>query len=344
MSYQKYSRAEKEQICTLINKGHSVKELSQNLSISASNIYRWKVLFDSGVSLELGHSPGRKQILTSEEESNLIENLEENPELSNEDLAAIVDNKISPRSVSNYLKRQNPPFTRKIPLDEEPIDDNKALALGKNFLTTLKGIKTAIRIYQDESYIYDNDRPKRVRSRRGTPVYRKKKRKGKRYSFALAMTNRGLLHPPYLIKENFNNSNFIEYVREELAPVLERGMVVFWDQLGKSGRKKNPTAQHFNPEAKKIIEEHGCKLVFLPPYGKFFNPLELVNGFIKNKVRRMYVGSDAAESQRARTYKEIEHDLRKAAEEVTPKLCESFFRERANGRAFKNRYNIQTKN
>ena len=39
MSYQKYSRAEKEQICTLINKGHSVKELSQNLSISASNIH-----------------------------------------------------------------------------------------------------------------------------------------------------------------------------------------------------------------------------------------------------------------------------------------------------------------
>ena len=60
------------------------------------------------------------------------------------------------------------------------------------------------------------------------------------------------------------------------------------------------------------------------PYGKFFNPLELINGFIKNKVRRMYVVSDAAQSQRARTFKALEYDRRKAAEEVTPKLCHPF--------------------
>lgn len=211
-------------------------------------------------------------------------------------------------------------------------------------MTILNGIKQSIRIYQDESYIYDNERPKRVRSRRDISVYRKRKRRGKRYAFALSMTNQGLLHPPYLIKKNFNDTNFMEYIREELAPVLQKGMVVIWDQSGKSGRKKNPTAQHFNPEAKKIIEEHCCKLVFLPPYGKFFNPLELINGFIKNKVRMMYVGSDVAQSQWARTFKELECDLRKAAEEVTPKLCQSFFRERVNGRAFKIRYHIPTKN
>ena len=238
MSYQKYSSEEKERICTLLNNGHVIQSLSSILSIPASNLYKWKSLFDNGISFESRHSPGRKKV----EEAELIEKIDNNPELSNEDLSAVVDNKITPRSVTNYLKRQNPPFTRKAPLDEEPIDDNRALELGEKILTTLNGIKQSIRIYQDESYIYDNERPKRVRSRRDIPVYRKRKRRGKRYAFALSMTNQGLLHPPYLIKKNFNDTNFMEYVREELASVFQKGMVVIWDQLGKSGRKKNPTA------------------------------------------------------------------------------------------------------
>ena len=110
----------------------------------------------------------------------------------------------------------------------------------------------------------------------------------------------------------------MEYVEDELAPTLKSGMVVFWDQLGKSGRKKDPTAQHFN-QAKKIIQKYGCKLEFLPPYGKLFNPCELVNIFLKTEVRRMYIGSTTAASNRARTFKELEADLRKAAEKITPK-------------------------
>lgn len=140
MSYQKYSSEEKERICTLLNNGHTVQSLSSTLSIPASNLYRWKSLFDNGISLELRHSPGRKKALTSEEEAELIEKIDNNPELSNEDFAAVVDNKITPRSVTNYLKRQNPPFTRKAPLDEEPIDDNRSLELGKKNWLYLMGL------------------------------------------------------------------------------------------------------------------------------------------------------------------------------------------------------------
>ena len=68
--------------------------------------------------------------MKSEEEAELIEKIDNNPELSNEDFSAVVDNKITPRSVTNYLKRQNPPFTRKAPLDEEQIDNNRTLELG----------------------------------------------------------------------------------------------------------------------------------------------------------------------------------------------------------------------
>ena len=343
MPYKKYSRAEKEQICNLINKGQSVKQISEQLSIPIANLYRWQTLFNSGISLESGRSSGRKRLLTKEEEEDLTFSLDENPELSNRDLAAIVNNKIAPRTVSDYLRSQSPPFVKKQPTDEEPIDDNKALAEGKKFLLQLRKINNSIRIYQDESFVYDNERPRLVRARRGKIVHRKRKRKGKRYAFSIAMTEEGLLHPPYLIKENFNDENFMIYVREELAPVLKSGMVVFWDRLGRSGRKKNPIKQHFNPTAKEIIEKHGCKLIFLPPYGKFFNPCELVNSFLKTEIRRMYVGSAAAQTQRARTFKEMEIDLKKAAEKLNQKICQGFFRERANGRAFKERYGIKSK-
>lgn len=75
----------------------------------------------------------------------------------------------------------------------------------------------------------------------------KEKEEGERFAFAVAMTDAGLLHYPYLIKENFNDENFMEYFRDELAPRLKKGMVVFWDRLGKSGRKKNSTAQTLQP-------------------------------------------------------------------------------------------------
>ena len=129
-------------------------------------------------------------------------------------------------------------------------------------MNTLRKIRNSIRIYQDESFIYDNERPKKVRGRRGKIIHRKRKRRGKRFAFSISMTEGGLLHPPYLIKENFNDENFVEYFREELAPKLEKGMVVFWDRLGRSGRKKNPEKQHYNPAIKKSLKRRDVHLFF----------------------------------------------------------------------------------
>ena len=75
------------------------------MKIPIANIYRWKALYDRGVSLEIHTSPGRKRILSEDEEKFLAESLDQNPELSNEDLAALVDYKIAPRTISDYLHR-----------------------------------------------------------------------------------------------------------------------------------------------------------------------------------------------------------------------------------------------
>ena len=162
-------------------------------------------------------SSGRKRVLSSDEEKILADALDQDPELSNEELAVLIDYKVAPRTISHYLHRQEPPFVRKVPADEEPIDESKSLQEEKKFLNTLRRYKNSIRIYQDESFIYENERTSWIRARKGRTVHRKRKRTGKKYSFAISMTNAGLLHPPYLIDSNFDDDRFLEYVEDELA-------------------------------------------------------------------------------------------------------------------------------
>ena len=109
-----YSQAEKQLICTLIEKDRKAKEVSEALSISITNIYKWYAKFKNGESVEPNYSPGRKKILSSEEEEKLVLTIESNPELSNLDLAGVVSNKIAPRTISDYLLRQNPQLLEKL--------------------------------------------------------------------------------------------------------------------------------------------------------------------------------------------------------------------------------------
>jgi hypothetical protein len=58
---------------------------------------------------------------------------------------------------------------------------------------------------------------------------------------------------------------FRTYTKSVLAPQLRQGDVVVWD---------NPPA-HNDPEIRKLVEEKGAKLHFLPPYSPDPNPIEL---------------------------------------------------------------------
>ena len=46
--------------------------------------------------------------------------------------------------------------------------------------------------------------------------------------------------------------------------------------LERSGRAVNPSSQHYSPVARDLFEERGVSIKFLPPKGKYFNPLELL--------------------------------------------------------------------
>ena len=190
----------------------------------------------------------------------------------------------------------------------------------------------------DESFVYDNEAPRFGRSLKGERIPRSRSRHGKKWTVYLAIRKAGLVHPPVLSDESANDLNFYHYVWQHLVPNLLQGEVVIWDQLGKAGRCLNPNKQHYNPGVKRLIEEKGCQVMFLPPKGKYFNPIELVFGILKTHLRNRYTVSAACLKRRTRTEEELKADLEFATNQITALKLEGCFRERSNERAFSKYY------
>ena len=96
------------------------------------------------------------------------------------------------------------------------------------------------------------------------------------------------------------DTNEIERVAIDAVGAMKSGETVIWDRLGRSGRAVNPSSQHYSPVARDLFEERGVSIKFLPPKGKYFNPLELLsmtsNNITSDRIFRKTV--DRCPSQR----------------------------------------------
>ena len=194
------------------------------------------------------------------------------------------------------------------------------------------------RVYMDESYAYTNEAPAYGRAIRGKRVRRHREKWGKKFTFSLAVRLEGAAHAPHISTESMKDANFHAYVRDVLAPALRPGETVVWDRLGRAGRCKNPTKQHYNPEVRRMIEEKGCSLLFLPPKGKWWNPIELAFGKAKGHIRQSYVGSQAAKERRHRTDAETIASIKAGCARLTAQDVAGYWRERGTDRAFLKMY------
>ena len=102
---------------------------------------------------------------------------------------------------------------------------------------------------------------------------------------------------------------------------------MIWDRLGRSGRSQNPKKQHYNPEIIKSIVDRGGEVWHLPPYGKYFNPAELLFNDLKNHYIRPHYGKFNKELSK----ETITRIVRKYMRDVAPTKLPGFFRARANG-------------
>jgi transposase len=275
--------------------------------------------------------------LNLQEQQSLLIEFDKRPGLTNSQAAALVAHRINHRTVSDYLTRCG--YSRKLFSDEqEKYGSEDAIQLVKEYCATVREIPPSCRVYVDESFVYDNEAPKRGRAQRGQPIPRVRSRHGKRWTVYAAIREDGFVHPPIIDSQTADDLKFYHYVWRYLVPNLRPNEVVIWDRLGKSGRCKNPSKQHYNPGAQRLIEEKKCRILFLPPKGKLFNPIELVFGTLKTHLRNRYTTSVACLEQRARTESELEADLEYATSQIGRMQFEGFFRERGTERAFRSLY------
>ena len=109
---------------------------------------------------------------------------------------------------------------------------------------------------------------------------------------------------------------------------MKSGETVIWDRLGRSGRAVNPSSQHYSPVARDLFEERGVSIKFLPPKGKYFNPLEL----LFNDLKQHYIRPNFPKNGRPLSKSKIAGLIRGYVDETAARVLPGFFQARANGK------------
>lgn len=102
-----------------------------------------------------------------------------------------------------------------------------------------------------------------------------------------------------------NQERFQAWLTERLVPCLKKGDVVVMDG----------SACHKSTKARKIIEDAGCQIAFLPPYSPDFNPDEELWSKVKSILRRL----------KKRTIRKLLAAVHRAVKQVSSKDCKDFF-------------------
>jgi transposase len=111
---------------------------------------------------------------------------------------------------------------------------------------------------------------------------------------------------PSMAVEGATTSRVFEtYLARLLAPALRPGQVVVMDNLG----------AHRSKKVRKLIEERGCELVYLPVYSPDLNPIEEALSKIKHILRKI----------RARTKDALIEAMGRALGAVSAKDAGGFF-------------------
>lgn len=89
-----------------------------------------------------------------------------------------------------------------------------------------------------------------------------------------AVTPTGM-RAPCVFERALDGDLFGQWVREWLLPGLPRGTTIVLDNL----------SVHRSPDVRRVVEDAGCHLVFLPAYSPDFNPIEQVFAQLKAYLR-----------------------------------------------------------
>ena len=114
------------------------------------------------------------------------------------------------------------------------------------------------------------------------------------------------LAAPWVLDGPMNRAAFETYIETQLAPCLQPGEVVIADNL----------SSHKSAVAQVFLKAQGNWLVFLPPYSRDLNPIEMAFSKLKAHLRRM----------KARTFDTLFESVAEACELFPQQECQKYFR------------------
>lgn len=134
-------------------------------------------------------------------------------------------------------------------------------------------------VYSDETGIDDNEVSTNGWSPRGKRCHAKKNAKRtNRYNITAAL-NKNKLFAPFLFQGYSNQLTYETYIERILIPALKPGMALVIDNA----------SFHKSPRIIRLIEDAGCKIIFLPPYSPDLNPIEHYWAAVKNAIRKAII-------------------------------------------------------
>jgi hypothetical protein len=118
-------------------------------------------------------------------------------------------------------------------------------------------------VFIDETSVKTNMTPLRGRSPKGDRLVADAPfGKWNTQTFIAGLRCDGLV-APFVVEGAMNGSAFDTYVTTQLAPTLQPGDVVIWDNLN----------VHKSPRAAEAIKARGASLLFLPRYSPYLKPI-----------------------------------------------------------------------
>ena len=144
----------------------------------------------------------------------------------------------------------------------------------------LKQIPNNNLVYLDESGFDLNMKKDYGWKKKGQRLYDNKSgnRKNKRITVVSAYSNqtKNLIAPIYF-EGNTDSGIFNQWIEDFLIPELKPNQTVILDNA----------AFHKSQKTKELIESANCKLLYLPPYSPYFNPIEQKWSHVKNQVKKI---------------------------------------------------------
>ena len=191
--------------------------------------------------------------------------------------------------------------------------------------STLSRIPWHRRVYEDETGISLNEAPKKGRARKGFRITRPRQPHAKKLTLHVYASETAVL----FWQLSMVNASDLE-VKEAALDALEHiesEKVLLWDRLGGGGRGKKKKSQHFNLTVRNAYRTKGVRIVYLPPYCPYLNPVELLFHDLKDHYIRPSYHRDGSPLQ----FEEVERIVENYCNNVASNTLPGFFRARANG-------------